>query len=57
MSVDDYQAAPDTLNIRELKAGGKIMVTTMMSPKVATKDELKRLYKSRWNVELDIKGY
>ncbi len=57
MSVDDYQAAPDTLNIRELKAGGKIMVTTIMSPKVATKDELKRLYKSRWNVELDIKGY
>lgn len=55
MSDKDYLTAPDTLKIREFKAGGKIMVTTIMCPKTATKNELKRLYKSRWNVELDIR--
>ncbi len=55
MSNEHYLAAPSTLSIREFKAGGKIMVTTMMSPKTATKNELKGLYKSRWNVELDIR--
>lgn len=55
MSDEHYLAAPNTLSIREFKAGGKIMVTTMMCPKMATKNELKGLYKSRWNVELDIR--
>lgn len=55
MSDQDYLAAPNTLKIREFKAGGKIMVTTILCSKAATKNELKRLYKSRWNVELDIR--
>lgn len=55
MTVEDYQAMPDTLSIREFKAGGKIMVTTIMCPQEASKNELKQLYKSRWNVELDIR--
>jgi hypothetical protein len=55
MSDEHYRAMPDRLNIREFKAGGKIMVTTMICPKSASKNELKLLYKSRWNVELDIR--
>ena len=55
MSEQDYLSAPNTLKIREFKAGGKIMVTTILCSKAATKNELKRLYKSRWNVELDIR--
>jgi len=31
------------------------MVTTILCSKAATKNELKRLYKSQWNVELDIR--
>ena len=55
MSESAYQAAPETLTVRELKAGGKIMVTTMTCPKTASKAELKVLYKQRWEVELDIR--
>jgi hypothetical protein len=35
--------------------GGKILITTLRCPKFASKKELKELYKSRWNVELDIR--
>lgn len=55
MSIEDYELAPDSIFIREFKAGGKIMVTTMSCPNYATKNELKQLYKSRWHVELDIR--
>lgn len=55
--MDDaqYRAAPDTITVRELKAGGKILVTTMTCPKTHPKDQLKTLYQSRWNVELDLR--
>lgn len=55
MSDDDYQAAPNSTIIRECKVGGKILITTMICPKAAHKDELKSLYKKRWSVELDIR--
>lgn len=55
MSEDDYSAAPATLQLREFKAGGKIMVTTLLNPNTAPKPELKALYRSRWHVELDIR--
>jgi hypothetical protein len=55
MSIEDYEQAPGSVFIREFKAGGKIMVTTIACPKYAPKVELKRLYKSRWHVELDIR--
>ena len=56
MSQQDYDAAPECLTIREFKAGGKTMVTTMMCPKAAPKSKLKTLYKSRWDVELDLRS-
>lgn len=55
MSKAQYQAAADSIRLREFKAGGKIMVTTMICPKQAPKNELKLLYRSRWDVELDIR--
>jgi hypothetical protein len=55
MSEVAYQTAPDTITVRELKVGGKILVTTMTCPKTATKTELKSLYKQRWGIELDIR--
>jgi hypothetical protein len=55
MSEDAYQAAPPTLTIREFKAGGKVMVTTLTCPKTLPKEELSTLYKQRWSVELDIR--
>ena len=56
MSKSDYDIAPKSITVREFKAGGKIMITTMLCPKIASKPELKALYKSRWNVELDIRN-
>jgi hypothetical protein len=47
MDEAQYQAAPDTITVRELKAGGKILVTTMTCPKAHPKGQLKTLYQSR----------
>ena len=56
MSEAEYNIAPDSLTVREFKAGGKVMVTTIMCPKNHPKKVLKSLYKSRWHVELDIRN-
>ena len=50
-----YQEAPESVTVREFQAGGKIMVTTMICTKTASKKSLKTLYKQRWSVELDIR--
>lgn len=56
MSEEMYDAAPSSVTVRELEVGGKVLITTLNCPKSACKDELKALYKSRWNVELDIRN-
>ncbi len=56
MSPEEYDRVPKTLTVRELHAGGKIMVTTFLCPKDTPKGMLKTLYKSRWNVELDLRN-
>lgn len=55
MSEEHYQAAPDSITVREFKASGKIMVTTLLCAKTYPKKALKALYASRWNIELDIR--
>ncbi len=55
MSETAYQAAPESLCVREFKANGKIMVTSMICPVLASKSALKALYRQRWSVELDIR--
>ena len=56
MSEAQYHAAPETLIVREFKAGGKTIVTTMKCHKRYPKEKLKALYKSRWHIELDIRN-
>jgi hypothetical protein len=56
MSQADYEQAPDTLTVRELRTGGKILVTTLLDPKQTSKSDLKLLYRSRWHVELDLRN-
>ena len=55
MSNEAYAAAPDNLTVRELKVDGKILVTTFCCPKSVPKHAVRDLYKSRWNVELDLR--
>ena len=49
MSEAEYAAAPPSLTVREFKAGGKIMVATLRSPKVAPKAERKTLHQPMIN--------
>lgn len=56
MSVADYEQAPETLTIRESRAGGKTLVTTLLCAKQTEKSALKSLYRDRWHVELDLRN-
>lgn len=47
MSQADYDQAPSTLMVRELRTGGKILVTTLLCPKATHKSALKALFRSR----------
>lgn len=55
MTQEDYDNSPETLTIRELKVGGKVLITTLLSRKDASKSKLKALYKRRWEIEVDFK--
>lgn len=56
MSPEDYARAPARLTVRELRTGGKTLVTTLLCPKQTSKEAIKRLYKDRWHVELDLRN-
>lgn len=55
MTRAQYDRAPATVIVRELRAGGKTLVTTLLCPKETPKEALKLLYRQRWNVELDLR--
>ena len=56
MSQADYEQAPQSLTVRELRTGGKTLVTTLLCPKHTDKATLKSLYRSHWHVELDLRN-
>lgn len=56
MSQTDYEQAPDSVTVRELRIGGKTLVTTLLDAKQTSKSDLKQLYWSRWHVELDLRN-
>lgn len=56
MTQADYEQSPATLAVRELHAGGKILVTTLLCSKKTPKAALKALFRSRWHVELDLRN-
>lgn len=55
MTQEEYDNSLDSLMIRELKEGGKVLITTLLSPKDATKSALKALYKRRREIEVDFR--
>lgn len=55
MTDAQYASAPETLTVRELATGGKILMTTLRCPKQTPKTALKALYRERWHVELDLR--
>ena len=56
MSLAEYEKSPDTLKVRELRTGGKILMTTLLCPKQTSKTDLKTLYRERWHIELDLRN-
>jgi hypothetical protein len=56
LSQQDYDQAPDQVLVRELCLGGKLVVTTLLCPNQASKQDIKQLYRSRWHIELDLRN-
>lgn len=56
MDEATYAGMPATLAMREVRAGGWILVTSFVDAKSVSKMELVELYHSRWNVELDFRS-
>lgn len=50
-----YDAAPNRMTIRECKAGGKILVTTLTAPRTWPKQRVRLLYQQRWDAELNLR--
>ena len=55
MSPEQYRAFPDQLLVREVRVGGRVLVTTLLKPRAVSKRELHKLYERRWNIELDLR--
>lgn len=51
-----YDKAPAAITAREVKTGGKILMTTLLCPNQTPKNALKMLYRSRWNIEMDLRN-
>lgn len=55
MNQKTYETIPDQLQLREVKVKGKILITTLLNPKEASKKELGALYRKRWFIEVDLR--
>jgi IS4 transposase len=66
-SVDrpTYRALPDSITVREVRfrveqpgfrTRSVVVVTTLLDPEQASKEELASLYRARWNNELDLRS-
>src|SRR5271165_3151764 len=62
---ETYQALPESITVREtripvLQPGFRtrsiVVVTTLLDPQQATKEDLGTLYRARWNAELDLRS-
>jgi IS4 transposase len=56
MSVEQYDAFPNELTVREVLVDGQILVTTLLNQRKVRKGALDQLYAQRWNVELDLRN-
>lgn len=55
MDKDTYNAMPSHMSVRETRVNGRVLVSTILEVRQATRDELNELYQSRWKVEIDLK--
>jgi hypothetical protein len=62
---ETYQALPESVTVREVRVRvpqpgfrtkSIVVVTTLLDPRQATKEDLAALYRARWNAELDLRA-
>jgi len=56
LDADFYAQLPDCLMMRELRAGNKVLVTTLLDPQEVSAEALQALYQTRWHCELDLRS-
>lgn len=56
MDEQTYARIPKQLSVREVRIHGWVLVTTLLDPSTAPRTELDRLYRSRWNIEVDLRS-
>lgn len=56
LSDEDFDGLPETMQLREVRVGSKVLVSTLLSLDQAGAQSLKSLYAQRWNVELDLRN-
>ena len=57
MTREQYRAFPETLTVREVKGGKRVLVTTIADPREAKKNDLLALYVQRWHVGVSGEGH
>lgn len=56
LSQEAFDELPETMQLREVRVGSKVLVSTLLSPDQVSAQGLKALYGQRWNVELDLRN-
>ena len=56
MDETTYATMPETLTMREVRAGGRTLITTLTDAHATPKKVLAELYALRWHVELDLRA-
>lgn len=56
MDHEQYASFPKQLQLRELKAQGHVLISTLCNARTMPKRELSALYRQRWNIELDLRN-
>lgn len=54
MTQQEYEQYPKQIQVRELKVGGVIYVTTLLDAQKYHKKELAMIYKRRWEIETNL---
>jgi len=55
MSDAAYAGYPAFITMREVEVNGRVLVTTLLQPALVSVSALGRLYKMRWNIEVDFR--
>lgn len=56
MTVDEYEATPLSLEVRETCVGNWVLISSLYDAKTVSREDLSQLYGWRWHVELDLRA-